>query len=114
MSQGGVSAGHVDLMSIWLWARADCCVATSKTPDVMTRHLFHVVRRREGILAAFQLGRGHGIPGLGKAVPENPAISPFIVGQVGIVERLDRREELTRERELRQRQFEYHLDKLVG
>jgi len=104
----------VDLMSIRLWAGPDCCVATSKTPDVLTRQPFHVVRKREGILTAFQSGRGHAIPGLGKAVPDNPAISPSIVGQGRIVERLDCREELTRERELRQRQFEYHLDKLVG
>ncbi|MCY4186493.1 MAG: hypothetical protein OXC82_08680 [Rhodobacteraceae bacterium] len=47
-----------------------CFVAASKTPDVMTRQLFHAWKKRQGILAASQSGRGHAIPGLRKAVLE--------------------------------------------
>jgi len=55
-----------------------------------------------------------GFRGLGRRFLKILQSAPAIEEQVGIVERLDCREELTRERELRQRQFEYHLDKLVG
>jgi len=46
----------------------------------MTRQPFHVLQKGEGILTAFQSGRGHAIPGLRKAVPENPTISPLHQG----------------------------------
>ncbi|MCY4185484.1 MAG: restriction endonuclease subunit S [Rhodobacteraceae bacterium] len=75
MSQGGSSAGHVNFMPIRFWAGAHCCVVTSKTPDVLTKHLFHVLKKRQGILMSSQSGGGHAIPGLRKAVPENLEIS---------------------------------------
>ena len=75
MSQGGASAGHVNFMPIRFWAGAHCCVVTSKTPDVLTKHLFHVLKKRQGILMSSQSGRGHAIPGLRKAVLENLEIS---------------------------------------
>jgi len=72
----GQSAGGVDFMSIRSWAGAHCFVAASKTPDVLTRQLFHVLKKRQGILTASQSGRGHAIPGLRKAVLENLEIIP--------------------------------------
>ncbi len=76
MSQGGSSVGHVNFMPIRFWAGARCCVVTSKTPDVLTKHLFHVLKKRQDFLMSSQSGRGHAIPGLRKAVPENLEISP--------------------------------------
>ena len=55
---------------------AHCFVAASKTPDVLTRQLFHVLKKWQGILTASQSGRGHAIPGLRKAVLENLEIIP--------------------------------------
>ena len=70
-----MSQGAVDVMSIRSWAEARCFAAASKTPDVLTRELFHVWKKRQGILAASQSGRGHAIQGIRKAVLENLEIS---------------------------------------
>ena len=67
ISQGGLSARSC--------AEAHCFVVTSKTPDVLTKHLFHVLKKRQGILMSSQTGGGHAIPGLRKAVLKNLEIS---------------------------------------
>jgi len=82
-----MSQGDVDVMSIRSWAGARYLVAASKTPDVLTRQLFHVLKKRQGILTASQSGRGHVIPGLRKAVLENLEISPPLKEQAVIAGR---------------------------
>ena len=119
MSQGGASAGHVDFMPIRFWAGAHCCVVTSKTPDVLTKHLFHVLKKRQGILMSSQTGGGHAIPGLRKAVLENLEISPPpIKEQVEIARILDTFAELATELEkeatLRRKQYNHYRDQLLN
>ena len=74
MSRGGASAGNVYAVSIRFFLGALLCCSVEKS-ECSDRHLFQVLKKRQGILMAFQSGRGHVIPGFRKAVLENLGIS---------------------------------------
>jgi len=100
MSQGGV-----DIMSIRSWAGAHCFVAASKTPDVLTRQLFHVFKKRQGFSRHPNREGDMPFRGFGRRFLKILKSAPPLEEQVVIVGKLDCWQEL------RQRQFEYHLDK---
>lgn len=116
ISQGGASAGYTQWIDRDFWAGAHCYVVVPYD-NIKKRYLFHVLKENESKM--MESKQGAGIPGLNrKAVYSLEIPLPPLAVQEKIVEILDTFtgmiDNLQKELEQRQKQFEYYCESLVG
>ena len=116
ISQGGASAGYTQWIDRDFWAGAHCYVVVPYD-NIKKRYLFHVLKENESKM--MESKQGAGIPGLNrKAVYSLEIPLPPLAVQEKIVEILDTFtgmiDNLQKELEQRQKQFEYYCENLVG
>lgn len=116
ISQGGASAGYTQWINCDFWAGAHCYVVVPYD-NINKRYLFHVLKENESRM--MESKQGAGIPGLNrKAVYSLVIPLPPLAVQKEIVEILDTFtgmiDNLQKELEQRQKQFEYYCESLVG
>ncbi len=117
VSQGGASAGFVTYMETNFWAGAHCYVIEPNESQVLSRFLFHTLKKSERYIQSQKTGAG--IPGLNKSVLTALQVNlPTIPKQREIVTVLDTfsefETELEREIEARKSQYEHYLDVEIG
>lgn len=116
ISQGGASAGYTQWINCDFWAGAHCYVVVPYD-NIKKRYLFHVLKENE--IRMMESKQGAGIPGLNrKAVYSLEIPLPPLAVQEEIVGILDTFtgmiDNLQKELEQRQKQFEYNCESLVG
>ena len=116
ISQGGASAGYTQWINCDFWAGAHCYVVVPYD-NIKKRYLFHVLKENE--IRMMESKQGAGIPGLNrKAVYSLEIPLPPLAVQEEIVGILDTFtgmiDNLQKELEHRQKQFEYYCESLVG
>ena len=116
ISQGGASAGYTQWIDRDFWAGAHCYVVVPYD-NIKKRYLFHVLKENESKM--MESKQGAGSPGLNrKAVYSLEIPLPPLAVQEKIVEILDTFtgmiDNLQKELEQRQKQFEYYCESLVG
>lgn len=116
ISQGGASAGYTQWINCDFWAGAHCYVVVPYD-NIKKRYLFHVLKENE--IRMMESKQGAGIPGLNrKAVYSLEIPLPPLAVQEEIVGILDTFtgmiDNLQKELDQRQKQFEYYCESLVG
>ena len=116
ISQGGNSAGYVNWLDCKFWAGAHCYIICPNENEIIKRFLYYVLKSKEYDLQISKYGAA--IPALAKSSLENLLIPlPPLEVQRKIIEILDKftelTRELTRELELRKKQYIYYRDKLL-
>ena len=108
----GAHAGFADSRAIPVWLSGSLSIHADDS-ILLQRYLYCFLRKRQEYI--HNLKKGAGVPHVYiRDLQTIPIPSPPSIEEQGrIVGRLDCREELAREIELRQKQFEYYRGKLV-
>jgi len=108
----GAHAGFADFRSIPVWLSGSLSIHADDS-ILLQRYLYCFLRKRREYI--HNLKKGAGVPHVYiRDLQTIPIPSPPSIEEQGrIVGRLDCREELAREIELRQKQFKYYRGKLV-